>query len=296
VIELFFASWELFHNTYVAGWAIAFSLSALGVLVVARDQVFIGAAVSQASTFGVALAIWLGGIPALAGLGSAEGHGFRSVFAVVFSLLATVLTSRGGREGRESHEAITGWVFLVSASGATLLLAHSPHGLEEIQRLLASSLIGATTADVAAFVAVAGGTALALARLHRPLLLVSVDPAMAAAVGLRPALWSAAIAAWLGAVVGLAIHVAGMLYTFGCLVLPALAARSVAREIRSMLVLSPLIALGASGLGFVVANAHDYPPAQMTVGFLCAALVLGWAHRLLRRWGSARPETRSGPV
>jgi ABC-type Mn2+/Zn2+ transport system permease subunit len=141
---------------------------------------------------------------------------------------------------------------------------------------------------VAAFSFLAVLTAGALVFLHRPLLLVSVDPPMAAAVGLRPSLYNAVMAVWLGITVGLAIRVSGMLYTFGCLVLPALAARSVAREVREMLLLSPLIGLTASLLGFVIANAYDYPPAQMTVVLLCVILVVGWARRWARGWKPPR--------
>ncbi len=68
--------------------------------------------------------------------------------AVAFSILAALLTAHRSQAGRESYEATTGWVFLGSASLAILLVARSPHGLAEIQRLLSSSLIGATTTDI----------------------------------------------------------------------------------------------------------------------------------------------------
>jgi ABC-type Mn2+/Zn2+ transport system permease subunit len=46
VIQEFLASWPLFHHTYLVGWLIGLLLALGGVLVVARDQIFIGAAVS----------------------------------------------------------------------------------------------------------------------------------------------------------------------------------------------------------------------------------------------------------
>jgi ABC-type Mn2+/Zn2+ transport system permease subunit len=280
VIESFVASWELFQHTWLAGWSIAALLSLLGVFVVARDQIFIGAAVAQASTLGVAVALWLGG---LAALGSEwfEGDALRSGFAVGFALLATLVTSRGG--GRQaSHEAITGWVFLLAAGGATLLLAHSPHGTEEIHRLLASTLIGATRGDVLLFGGMTAATVAIVAAWSRPLLLLSVDPPMAAAVGLRAGLWNALSAIWLGVAVGLSIRVSGMLYVFGCLVLPSLVARSLARELRGLLVLAPALALAASGAGFVFAHAGDYPPAQVTVVLLAGAVAVTWTGGWLR--------------
>ena len=148
MIEEFLSSWPLFQNTYLVGWSIALLLSLVGVLAVARDQIFIGAAISQASTLGIALAMWIGAWAAPAALPWFRSDGFLSSMAVAFSVIAALITARGGEESRESHEAITGWVFLVSASFSILIVSHSPHGLEEIHRLLASSIIGATRADV----------------------------------------------------------------------------------------------------------------------------------------------------
>jgi ABC-type Mn2+/Zn2+ transport systems, permease components len=62
MIEEFLLSWNLFHNSYLAGWWMALLLSLIGVLVVARDQIFLSAAVSQGSTLGVAFGMWLGGV------------------------------------------------------------------------------------------------------------------------------------------------------------------------------------------------------------------------------------------
>ena len=143
-----------------------------------------------------------------------------------FSILAALLTARRSRTGSESHEALTGWVFLASASLAILLVAHSPHGLAEVQRLLSSSLIGATARDVWIFGVCTAGTVVALCLGHRRVLLLAMDPAMAMAAGMRVTLWTAALTVWLGLVVGLSLRVSGTLYTFGCLVLPALIAKN----------------------------------------------------------------------
>ena len=283
MIESFFGSWDLFQYTYLAGWLIGLLLSLVGVLVVARDQIFIGVAVSQASTLGIALGLGLGNVPGAERWTWLESEGVLALMAVVFAVLAALVTARGGGIGRESHEAITGWVFLASASLSILLVAHSPHGLEEVQRLLSSSIIGATIVDVWMFASLAGCTLLAVSVAHRRLLLFAMDPAMAAAVGLRVTWWAGGVAIWLGLAVGLSMRVSGMLYTFGSLVLPALIAKNVCREVRTMFVVAPGFALGASAVGFVVANHYDYPPAQMTVALLCLALSIVWGGRTVSR-------------
>lgn len=288
MIGEFLASWALFHNTYLAGWLIALLLSLVGVLVVARDQIFIGAAISQASTLGIALGMWIGGQAVADAIPWLQSDRFLTTMAVTFSLIAALMSSSGGEAGRESHEAITGWVFLASASLSILIVSHSPHGLEEIHRLLASSIIGASAADVWGFATLAGLTAMVFLATHRRLLLFVMDPAMAAAVGMHVSGWEALISTWLGLAVGLSIRSSGMLYTFGCLVLPALIAKNVCREVRPMFFVAPVVAVGAGTIGFVLANHYDYPPAQMTVALLSLLLALAWrAHRRLRT--SARP-------
>lgn len=283
MIDSFFLSWELFRNTYLAGWLIALVLSLTGVWVVAKDQIFIGAAVSQASALGIALAAYVG---ALAGRAAHEESApLPAVMAVVFSVLASLATARGGGR-RESHEAVTGWIFLLSSSASVLLLSRSPQGLEEIRRLSSSSLIGATDGDVWLFTGLGFAAVALLAGYNRHILLLATDPVMAEAGGMRTWRWSMAVSVWLGVCAGLSLRVSGMLYTFGLLVLPALVAKNVCREIRPMFLAAPLIGVGAAVGGFVLANHFDFPPGQMTVAILSLLLPLGWIVR--RVWINER--------
>jgi ABC-type Mn2+/Zn2+ transport system permease subunit len=289
----FLSSWRLFHYSYLEGWLVALALSLVGVLVVARDQIFIGAAVSQASTVGIALALLTPGLlPSHSDHSVIETHSdsflhsdsFQAGMAVVFSVLAALVTARGGRVKRESYEAITGWVFLISTSLSVLLLAHSGNGLEEIHRIHSSSMIGATRLEVCVFAAFAAVTILGLIVAHERLLLFAMDPSMAAAVGMRVGLWAIGVAVWMGLAIGLCIRATGMLYTFGMLVLPGLVAKNLCREVRPMFLVSPAIALATATAGFVLANHYDFPQGQMTVALAGFLLVVVWTARgLLRR-------------
>ena len=282
MIAVFVESWSLFGDTYLAAWAIAALLPLVGVWVVARDQIFLGAAVSQASTLGTALALWLQDRAAHHAL---QADAVTFFFAVIASVATALLSSsaRGrGRAGRESPEAITGWVFLLGASIPVILMAHDPHGLEEVHRLIFSSILGASRADVYLFGTLLALTIAGVARFGRPLVLFAMDPEMAAAVGISGRRWRWGTAIWLGTSIGLAIHSAGMIYSFGCLVLPALVARSLCREVRWMFVVAPLVGLAAAVTAFVLAHAWDVPPGQLTVALLCGLLAAAWAVRLSR--------------
>ena len=290
-MQSFFASWPLFHNGYLVGWLVGSLLALIGVVVVARDQVFIGAAVSQASTLGIALALCASSVFPLHNEGSGLSHttswlccdSFQVAMAVAFSVLAALITSWADRARHESHEAITGWVFLVSASLSVLVVAHSPHGLEEIRRVHSSSIIGATTTDVVVFAVLLAATVVFLLATGRRLLLFIVDPSMAAAVGLKVGHWAMFESLWLGLAVGLSIRATGMLFTLGSLVLPALVAKNLCREVRPMFFVAPVVALATNTIGFVLANRYDFPPAQMNVAVTSVLLLIVWSYRGFRR-------------
>jgi ABC-type Mn2+/Zn2+ transport system permease subunit len=278
MIPDFIASWPLFAQTYLTGWLMAVLLSLLGVYVVARDQIFMGAAIAQASTLGIALSMVVASCLPHFHLHALEHAA--TWWAVGFACTASyVMSLNSGR--RESHEAVTAWIFLLSSSLSVLVVAHSPHGLDEIQRLASSSLIGATVVDTLLFAVLAVLVCGFIARYHRHLTLLALDPAMAAAVGLKPARWYHGVALALGLVVGCSIRSAGLLYTFGCLILPALTAKSLVRTLRPLYVLSPVLGLTTALAGFMLAHHLDLPPAQATIALQGLLLGLCW---WWRRW------------
>lgn len=279
MIQEFIDSWPLFADTYLTGWLIAVLLSMVGVVVLAEDQVFIGAAVAQASTLGIAVTLWIGGM-----IGREVGeHGVATAAAVAFAIAAALLTTRPPGQGRDSREAVTGWVFLASSSLAVLLLTNSPHGMDEIHKLLASTIIGSTWTDVWMFGAAGVVTAAALGVAHRAIALIVMDGQTASALGVRVRLWSPLMAAWLGLTLGLAMHAGGLLYCFGCLVLPPMIARNLCRRVAPMFWVAPVVALVAAAAGFILANRFDYPPGQTAVALLSVLLPLAWCVRLVRR-------------
>lgn len=284
MIHNFLSSWSLFHNAYLAGWLSGVLLSLLGIVVIARDQIFIGAAVSQASLLGIAAGMWVGSAITLDPQSWWRSDLFQAGMGGLCAVLAALLTAGGGRSGdQDSHEALTGWIFLLSASFSTLILSHSPHGREEATRLLSSTIIGATRTDVWTFATLTAATIAALVQWYRPILLVVLDPEMAQATGLRVQRWDTCFAVWLGVAVGFSMRVSGLVYTFAALVLPPLIARHLCREARSLFFLSPTIALLTGTGAFVLANHCDSPPGQMAAACLSLLFAATWS---LRRVGA----------
>jgi zinc transport system permease protein len=279
-------SWPLLGGAWIAGWLVAGVLAVPGVVTVAREQIFIGAAVAQAATCGVAIGFTL--LPLLSST-SSHLHGARQDFvtgtcALIAGIGAALLTSSSHRSQRGSPESRTGWIFLLSASVGVLLLTASPYGANEVARLVTSSILGATDSDVGLFVAVTFLTGLVTILFRNKLVLLAVDPSFARLAGMRRGRWEFAIAVWIGLIAGLAIRVSGLLYVFGCLVLPALAARNLCREVRNQFWVAPLLAIVVAVIGFTVANHHDLPPAQVTIALLAGILPLAWLLGVARNY------------
>ena len=281
MIAAFVDSWALFHDAYLAGWLIGVLLSLVGVFVVARDQIFIGAAVSQASLLGIAAGIWSGSLLGAAGWWGSEL--FHALMGGLFAMLAAFVTARAAhRGGRETPEAVTGWVFLVATSGSILLMSHNRLGMEEINRLLSSTIIGAHRQDVWVFLGLTALTGLVLSLKYRSVVLIALEPDMARVAGLRVGLWNGLLSAWLGIVIGFSIHVSGVVYAFASLVLPALIAKNLGRTARSLFFLAPCISLGTGVIAFVLANHYDFPPGQAAAACLCVLLAAAWLLRAVR--------------
>ena len=282
MIADFLDSWALFHDAYLAGWLIGVLLSLVGVFVVARDQIFIGAAVSQASLFGIARrhlgwaacsAPRAGGIPSCSTPSWADCSPCWRRSSPPAPRTAAA---------RETPEAVTGWVFLASTSGSILLMSHNRLGMEEINRLLSSTIIGAHRQDVWIFLGLTALTVLLLGFKYRSVVLIALEPEMARVAGLRVGLWNGLLSAWLGIVIGFAIHVSGVVYAFAILVLPALIAKNLGRTARSLFFLAPCASLGTGVVAFVLANHYDYPPGQTAAACLCGLLVCVWLLRAVR--------------
>ncbi len=267
------SSWHLFANAWLSSWLIAGLLSLLGVAVLARGQVFLGAAMSQAATAGVALVLC--GTASLTITWRPQAEAIAAMFAAVATAFAVGASHR-------HRDAIAAWIFLTAGAVAVLLVAQSPYGMDEVNRLLASSIVGARLSDVIVFAVLAlivVGVVLGNAARLRSLLL---DPAFAAAIGIRVARWEVWLAVLLGLSLGWSLHVAGLLYTFGALILPAMAARLLSRELGTMAWLTPVLAVGCAIIGTGCADVWDLPPAQVVVAFWSGSVATAGFVRFLR--------------
>src|SRR5215470_6864839 len=125
------ASIGILWPALIAGLLVTATHVPLGMQVLARGIVFIDLAVAQVAGLGVILAHYLGLEPTGAAVQAA-------------ALACAMFLTWTERRWPEVQEAIIGVVFVLGSSAAILLLAHDPHGGENLKELLVGQILWVT--------------------------------------------------------------------------------------------------------------------------------------------------------
>lgn len=248
---------------------VALVASVLGVHVVLRRIVFVGAAVSQISAAGVALAFLTGFAPS------------PTAFVVTLVAVAAFAFAGGGR--RLTQESILGLAYATASAATILLIGHTAHGTDDIMNLLFGNILAVTPTDLALMGAAALlvlGTHLLC---HRPFRFVFYDPEMAQTLGYRPKLWNLLFYLTLGVAIASVTRVAGSLLTFTFLVIPTMTALLLARGMRWIFALAVGSAVLASGVGLALSYQFDMPAGPAIVAVSAGLLVVGAAFSFARQ-------------
>jgi zinc/manganese transport system permease protein len=139
------ATFGILWPAFVAGLLVTATHVPLGMQVLARGIVFIDLAVAQVAGLGVILAHSLGWEPTGAPV---------QVAALAAALACAMLLTWTERRWPEVQEAIIGVVFVLGSSAAILLLAHDPHGGENLKELLVGQILWVTKTQLLVVAAV----------------------------------------------------------------------------------------------------------------------------------------------
>jgi zinc transport system permease protein len=254
----------LFREALYGALVIALACSVLGVYVVLRRIVFVGAAIAQLSSAGIALALFLGGIGAVSG---AAGH--PTAFALAFGLAGALFFGLGG--GQRSGvppDATIGVTYAAAAAVGVLLIAKAKGG-EAHDIFLQGNILGITRADTLVLLAVSIPVLLAHALFYKEFLFVSFDRETARTLGYRVTFWNLFLYFTLGLVIAFAMQFAGV----------------VARSMSGIFAAAILSAVLAAVVGFSLSVPFDLPSGPAIIACSAALALLAWPTRLLQRRG-----------
>jgi ABC-type Mn2+/Zn2+ transport system permease subunit len=244
----------------------------LGVYVVLRRIVFVGATLAQISSAGIALGILTGWNP--------------NVVSLAFTFAAVLFFAHPSFGRRWPQDATLGVAFTVSGAVAVLFVAHTATGNEEVVHLVQGNLLAMTAVEARNLGVVFGAILTVHLLFYKEFLYLSFDPQMAETQGYRPGLWSFAFYALLGLAIALAIKAIGILLMFAFLVIPAMLGLVVARRLAVAFGVAMATAAAAVVLGIWLSFEYDYPSGPMIVAALGGLLAIGAAGRWAWRFRS----------
>jgi ABC-type Mn2+/Zn2+ transport system permease subunit len=283
----------LLRNSVYTSVLIGFACPLVGVFLVLRRLVFMGVALPQISSTGVAIALsvpmWLGVMrPEHA---AHSEHLLAFAGSTAFSLGAILLLAFLERRRRGLPEGRLGSAYVVAAALSILLLSKNRYAEVGWLDLMKGEIITVDNMDLlltgGALAVVVG----ALALFHRELLLVSFDRAMAVTLRMNVVGWDVLLYLLIGLTVSMAVLSVGPLIAFGFLLIPALTAHLFSANMHQFTIFSSLIGGVVSFIGFCIAYRYDLPvgPADVVLLGIIYGLtfLVQKAFRLSR--GSSRP-------
>jgi zinc/manganese transport system permease protein len=274
---------ESMERPFLACLLLAGILVYLGIHVLSRKVIFVDLALAQIAALG---SVW----GALLGWDIQTDPWQIKAFSLCFTLLgAAVFTLTRMRDERVPHEALIGITYAVALGATMLASAHLAHGAEEVNELLAGSILWVSWETIV----VAAVTFAAIGVFHwvcrRQIFLISMNPAGAEAQGVSLRLWDFLFYASLGFAVTSAVSIAGVLLVFSYLVIPAVVAMLFADSIRVRLLIGWIVGTLVSAIGCSVSYFGDLPSGPTIVACFGGALVLaGLVHYVIRDQTAAR--------
>jgi zinc transport system permease protein len=268
----------LFKDALYGALVLSVVCAVLGVYVVLRRIVFVGAAIAQLSSLGIALAVWMSGRGWLL---VATEHPV--AFALVFALAGSIVFALGS-VGRASipPDATIGVTYAVAAAMGILLIAKASHG-EAHDIFLQGNILGITRMDTYVLAAVSAPVLLIHLIFYKEFLFVSFDRETARTLGYNVRFWNLLLYVTLGLVIAFAMQFAGVMLVFDYLVVPAVTGLLVSRSMRGIFTVAIGSALLASFVGFSISVPFDLPTGPAIIATSGVLAMIGWGVRWMQR-------------
>ena len=246
-------------------------LGGISHLVVARRLSFFSAALGQAALTGLVIGLLLGE-PVTSAYGGIFGFCLLSALAMVYVK----------RHASLPPDTLVG-VFLAMTLGlgiCLLVAVAKRFNIHQVEAVMFGSLLTVTDVDLLLLLVVGAAIGVVLAFIYNHLLLDSLDPSVARVSGVATGLIDYVFVLLLTAAIVLSLKVIGALLIEAMVVVPAAAARNLARTTRAYLVLSILTALAAGIGGLFLSTVFLVPSGGAVVlamaGMFFVTFGLGW--------------------
>lgn len=240
----------------------------LGIHVIARKVIFVDLALAQIAGLGAVYGVFLG-------LSFESDVLLIKLVSVVFTLFGAVLFSMTRTHNEHvPHEAIIGIIYAAALSMTVLMTANLPHGADEVQQMLAGSILWVTPHEVMYTGLLYSAVGLFHWFFRKQFFLLSNERAAQSVPTFHARLWDFWFYATFGVVVTSSVGMGGVLLVFGFLVIPSVMGVMLASSTRVRLLIGWGSGLVASIIGVWVSYYLDLPSGPTIVVILGAFLAV----------------------
>ena len=244
----------------------------LGVYIVAKRVVFLGAVLTQVSVLGLALTF----LPIFA-VPHTVGSLLVTIIAVVF--LSRLLTGK-----KVPSDAVLGFVFVFSIAARILVMQKTPKvEVSEIENLLRGDILFVTPEI---FFLMLGVFVVAMAAhllFFKEFTYISFDAETAGTQGFNSAFWESLFYTIAAVVISVATHMVGDVFVFGFLVVPPVAAMLLVKRVKTIFVVSVIIGALSPMIGLFLAFVFDFPSSPIIVAVASIVLVIAWVKSMVTK-------------
>ena len=250
-----------------AGVLIAALSAYLGIFVILKRIVFVSIALAQIAAAGLALGFLLG-INA-------------DLLSFFLTISVALFFGSPGARGKVSKESLIGYAYAFAAGLTVIFLAKNPALEAGGIDLVSGNLLFVNKSDLlilAVSVAVIG---LLHFLFYKEFIFVSFDREMALTLGMKANLYDLLIYLSLGFSIALFIRIAGVVFVFAALVVPALTGLSIADRMKNILLVSIATAILSVFCGIYCSYTFDLPTGPSIVSVMgiifSAAFLVKWS-------------------
>ena len=267
-LDGFLAAREIWQTPLIASVLAGALLGFLGVYVVLRRTVFVSAALTQISTVGLVVGLFLEEHLHAEAEHASHQLGMAMGFAVVGALLLFSLRPR-----RLPAEATVGAAWVAASALVVLGISKLVHASHDLGGMVFGNAVAVADDELWMIAAVALLCALLHLAFAKEIAFASFDPETATALGMRVRIWDAVLSLSIGLAIPASARALGALPVFALLTLPASAALLMGLRFRAVFAVATALGVVAAAGGYLISWGAETPTGATMVLVAAAALV-----------------------
>ncbi len=221
----------------------------LGVFLILKRIVFVGAALSQMAAVGVVIGHMIG---------HKIGLNFEAL-AFLFSILGVLFFWLPVSGGSITRESLIGFSYIFASALAILIIAKDPLAEVENLDLFSGNILFVSDFDLLLISGISGIIFIVHMIFRKEFIFVSFDLTTAQTLKIPARFYDFLIYFTLGIAISVGIRSAGMLFIFSSLVIPAMTGLSLFQRLKWIFLASVLSIWLSSIIGIVVSYWFDFP-------------------------------------